>query len=140
MQSLQAAVARPSIVLAESEADRLTTLAQQVLSSEAATGAALLLEEIERACVVPDQELPPHVVRMHAVVEFVDEGRDQRRTVVLVYPREADIAAGKVSITSPVGAGLIGLSVGQQILWPDRDGRERPLRILKVRAPERLAF
>ena len=136
MQSLEAAVARPPIVLAESEADRLALLAEQHPSA----GAALLLQEIERAAVVPDDQLPSDVVRMHAVVEFVDEGRDQRRTVVLVYPREADIAAGKVSITSPVGAGLIGLSAGQEISWPDRDGRERPLRILRVRAPERLAF
>ena len=136
MQSLEAAVARPPIVLAESEADRLALLAEHHPSA----GAALLLQEIERAAVVPDDQLPSDVVRMHAVVEFVDEGRDQRRTVVLVYPREADIAAGKVSITSPVGAGLIGLSAGQVISWPDRDGRERPLRILRVRAPERLAF
>ncbi len=137
MQSPEAAHARPPIVLAESEADRLSLLAQQSLP---ASGAQLLLQEIERADVVPDEQLPCDVVRMHAVVEFVDEGRDQRRTVVLVYPREADIAAGKVSITSPVGAGLIGLSAGQEISWPDRDGRERPLRILRVRAPERLAF
>ena len=136
MQSFEAACARPPIVLAESEADRLTVLAQQHPS----VGADLLLQEIERAYIVPDEQASDDVVRMHSIVEFVDEARDVRRTVVLVYPREADIAAGKISITSPVGAGLIGLSVGPEIMWPDRDWRERPLRILKVRAPGRLVF
>jgi regulator of nucleoside diphosphate kinase len=44
------------------------------------------------------------------------------RTVELVYPRDADISAGRVSILTPVGAGVIGLRTGQSILWPDRDG------------------
>ena len=50
----------------------------------------------------------------------------------LVYPGEADIAVGKVSVLSPVGAGLLGLKAGQSIQWPDRDGRLRALRVLKV--------
>ena len=54
------------------------------------------------------------------------------RAVELVYPRDADISAGQVSILTPVGAGLIGLRSGQSILWPDRDGRERKLTIVKV--------
>ncbi|PZQ56447.1 MAG: transcription elongation factor GreAB, partial [Phenylobacterium zucineum] len=53
-------------------------------------------------------------------------------TIRLVYPAEADIAAGKVSVMTHVGAGLLGLAEGQAILWPDRDGRRRPLRIVAV--------
>jgi len=52
--------------------------------------------------------------------------------VQLVYPADADIDAGKVSILTPVGAGLIGLRAGQAIAWPDRDGRARTLRVLGV--------
>ena len=72
---------------------------------------------------------------MHSVVTFLDRGSDASRTVELVYPQEADIDAGKVSILTPVGAGLIGLSQGDSILWPDRDGHERWLEIVDVRAP-----
>lgn len=46
------------------------------------------------------------------------------RAVELVYPHDADISAGRVSILTPVGAGVIGLRTRQSILWPDRDGRE----------------
>ena len=34
---------------------------------------------------------------------------------------------------TPIGAGLIGLAEGQSIAWPDREGRVRLLRVLKVR-------
>jgi regulator of nucleoside diphosphate kinase len=32
-----------------------------------------------------------------------------------------------------VGAGLLGLTQGQSILWPDREGRRRTLRVVGVR-------
>jgi hypothetical protein len=31
-----------------------------------------------------------------------------------------------------LGAGLLGMAVGQTILWPTQDGRERPLTVLRV--------
>ncbi|WP_296220348.1 GreA/GreB family elongation factor, partial [uncultured Sphingomonas sp.] len=55
-----------------------------------------------------------------------------RRMVELVYPGDADIAQGRVSILTPIGAGLIGMRAGRSISWPDRDGRERLLRIVSV--------
>jgi regulator of nucleoside diphosphate kinase len=52
--------------------------------------------------------------------------------VQLVYPRQADIAFGRVSVLTLIGAGLIGMRRGQSIDWPDRKGRCRRLRILDV--------
>ena len=122
---------RPNIVLSHTDAERLSALATQMeLSSPQASN--LLLDEIERAEVLPDDETPAGVVGMNATVEFLDEAHGARRTVQLVYPGEADIASGKISVLTPVGAGLIGLSRGQSILWPDRDGRQRVLKILRV--------
>lgn len=130
MPSAATTLERPPIVLCESDVERLSTLA---LAMEGASKAAgLLLDEIERADVRPDASLPADVVRMHSTVAFQDDTHGAARTVQLVYPHEADIAAGKISVLTPVGAGLIGLSPGQSIVWPDRDGRERPLRILSV--------
>ncbi len=95
----------------------------------------LLLRELERAEVRPDAAVPATVVGMNAIVEFVDEARGQPRKIQLVYPGEADLAAGKISVMTPVGAGLIGLSAGQSIEWPDRDGRTRTLRVVRVSRP-----
>ncbi|WP_374596004.1 nucleoside diphosphate kinase regulator [Sphingosinicella sp.] len=125
---------RPPIHLIDSEAERLGDLA---LAAEARLPevAALLLREIERAAVHGVENFPQGVVRMGARVDFIDEGSGAHRTVELVYPPDADIAAGKLSILSLVGAGLIGLAEGQTIRWPDRSGAERVLRIEKVTPP-----
>jgi regulator of nucleoside diphosphate kinase len=137
MSSTAGAVARPDIILAETEADRLSDLALR-LRDTAPQAAGLLLEEIDRAEIRADDQMPDTVVRMESIVRFLDEAHGGERTVLLVYPRDADINAGKVSVLSPIGAGLIGLSTHQEIQWPDRDGHHRSLRILKVRPPERL--
>jgi regulator of nucleoside diphosphate kinase len=97
---------------------------------------ALLLAELERAILFPATELPPATVTMNAEVDYVDEGSGVQRSVRLVYPNEADVARGCISILTPVAAGLIGLTVGDRIEWPDRQGRTHMLRIVKVAAPE----
>ena len=55
--------------------------------------------------------------------------------VTLVFPGEADIAQGKISILTPIGAALIGLSAGQSIDWTARDGRIHRLKVESVEAP-----
>ncbi|WP_204350847.1 GreA/GreB family elongation factor [Klebsiella pneumoniae] len=47
------------------------------------------------------------------------------------------MAANRISVITPVGAGLIGLREGDSILWPDRDGHERTLSVVKVIQPAR---
>jgi len=131
--------ARPNIILAETEAARLSALALK-MEKAAPFAAGLLLDEIERAEIRADGAVPDDVVRMHSTLQFIDGAKGRPRTVVLVYPSEADIAAGKISVLTPVGAGLLGLAARQTIRWPDRDGRERPLKVLKVKPPERLRF
>jgi regulator of nucleoside diphosphate kinase len=128
------ASARPALILGETDAARLSALAIRAETTKTAI-AELLLRELERAEVRPDAAVPAKVVGMNAIVEFVDETRGQPRQVQLVYPGEADLAAGKISVMTPVGAGLIGLSAGQSIEWPDREGRTRTLRVVRVSRP-----
>lgn len=97
---------------------------------------ALLLAELERAVLYEAEDLPPSTVTMNADVEFVDESSGVRRSVRLVCPSEADVGRGLISILTPVGAGLIGLTAGDRIAWPDRQGRVRMLRILTVGSAE----
>ncbi|MDP3173342.1 MAG: nucleoside diphosphate kinase regulator [Phenylobacterium sp.] len=122
---------RPPIVLRETDAERLSNLASQ-MEANAPLAAGLLLDEIERADIRADHLVGDSIIGMHSVVEFVDGAHDLKQTVTLVYPTEADISEGRISILTPVGAGLIGLTAGQSISWPARDGRERILQILKV--------
>ncbi len=125
------ATKRPPIHMIETEADALTDLAIGV-EDRLPQVSELLLEEIGRATTYKAGKIPRDVVTMHAQVEFIDEANGNRRVVELVYPRQADIAAGRISILTPIGAGLIGLREGQSIVWPDREGHERKLTIVKV--------
>ena len=125
------AAKRPPIHMIDSQADMIADLAYNA-EARLPQVSALLIEEIDRAKIYAADKIPADVVTMGATVEFVDEHSGADRTVQLVLPGEADIAAGRVSILTPVGAGLIGMREGQTITWPDRDGQERQLRIVKV--------
>ncbi len=125
---------RPPVHLIDVEAESLTNLALSIADS-APQVSDLLLTEIERAQTHSADHIPADVVTMNAFVEFIDEASGADRTVQIVYPAQADIAAGRISILTPVGAGLIGLREGQSIVWPDREGRERKLSIVKVSQP-----
>jgi regulator of nucleoside diphosphate kinase len=125
---------RPPIHLTESESDIVGNLALRAEHHHPVV-AAMLLAEIERAEIHGDGNLPPGVVRLGAEVDFVDEKSCQLRTVKLVLPAEANISLGRISILTPMGAALYGLSAGASIDWPDLDGHERRIRILRVRQP-----
>jgi regulator of nucleoside diphosphate kinase len=129
-QNLQAAT-RPPLMMTETDADKITDLALAA-RDRAGQVSSLLLEEIDRADIVAPDALPSDVISMSSTVEFIDEGTGVGRTIQLVYPHEADIEQGRISILTPVGAGLIGLREGQSIAWPDRDGHVRALRVVKV--------
>jgi regulator of nucleoside diphosphate kinase len=124
---------RPSIHLIAEECDALTALALRIEQAEPVL-ADLLLTELERAELHSAETLPPRTIAMNSMIAFVDERSGTPRTVQLVYPHDADIEAGRISILTPIGAGLIGLAQGDSIVWPDRDGQERLLRIVRVDA------
>ena len=126
------AASRPPITMIDSDADRLTNLAIGV-EDRFPQVSELLLGEISRALVQPLDRVASDVVTMMSSVDFVDEETGAARSVQLVYPGEADIAAGKISILTLIGAGLIGLRAGQSIDWPDRSGKAHKLRIEAVR-------
>lgn len=126
----------PSIVLSRRDAARIEALLESP-QWQKHPAAEALLEELARAEVVADADLPADVVGMHASVECVDEDSGERHVISLVYPHEADAGSGKVSILAPVGSALLGLSVGQSIDWNTPDGRKLRLRVTGVQpAPQ----
>jgi regulator of nucleoside diphosphate kinase len=121
---------KPNIIVSDTDQNRLTTLATDALD-RFPQAAQELLSEMERAAVVSAEAVPPNVVQMGSGVVFRSDNGETRR-VTLVFPGQADIAAGRISILTPIGAALIGLSEGQSIAWKTRDGRLRKLTILAV--------
>jgi regulator of nucleoside diphosphate kinase len=88
-----------------------------------------LEEDLERAIVVPPDAVPASVVTMHSRVQYLDESTGERREIQIVYPEQADLAEGRISVLAPVGAALLGLSVGQAIEWKFPGGQMRRLRV-----------
>jgi regulator of nucleoside diphosphate kinase len=121
----------PAIVVDAAHADRLANLAETALDSMPEV-ASFLLGEIERARVVPAARFPSDAVNMGTWVTFTDRSTEHSRTVQLVYPEEADIAAGRVSVLTPIGAALLGLSPGQRMRWLTRTGAPRDLVVTEV--------
>ena len=132
---LQAAT-RPAILLAEDEADALADLALRSMNTSS-MGAKLLLEEVDRANTLPAGELPADVVTMNSRVTFQDEATQETHSVELVYPKDANMEAQKLSVLSPMGAGLIGMQQGSSIDWPTRQGVLRRVKIVEVVQPQR---
>ncbi|MBR0673770.1 nucleoside diphosphate kinase regulator [Neoroseomonas soli] len=125
---------RPPILMSENEHGILVGLAMSGARRNP-DAARLLMEEADRAELVPAARLPGDVVALGSHVVFTDEATGVSRRVQLVLPAEADIGQGRISILSLVGAGLIGLRAGQSIEWPVQDGRLRQLTVTEVTAP-----
>lgn len=104
----------PPLLIAESLEAPLRSLAERWLR-QAPEVAQRLIEEIDRAELVADGQMPEDVVTLGSSVSYRDEGSGVTQTIRLVMPTEADPARKQVSIMTPVGAALIGLRRGQRI-------------------------
>ena len=121
---------KPAIVVSDTDHARLSALATGALARFPDI-AEELQSEMTRAEVVSASALSSDVVRMGSTVEF-RSNTGQHRRVELVFPIDADISTGKVSVLTPIGTALIGLSAGQSIRFTTRDGREQTLSVLDV--------
>ena len=128
--------ALPAILLSRADFDALDRLVGDLPG----TGpAGLLQQELDRAEVCDDADMPKDVVGLNRWLHYADDRHPEVRRVQLVLPREADIDAGRVSILSHVGAGLIGLKEGESINWPDPSGETRKLTAVLIEDEDPIA-
>lgn len=125
--------ARPAIVVSDDDHRIVTGLAMSALERVPAV-AEVLLHEMYRARIVPKGRKPADAVGIGSEVDYVTD-RGQAMTVRLVLPAEADISSGRISILTPVGAALIGLSPGQSFGWTGPSGHAQSLTVQAVRPP-----
>lgn len=121
---------RPNIAIYESSYEPLSDLAAKAESKTPET-ARFLSEEIERARLIPEGTRASDHAQIGSRIEYRDGETGRLHEVTLVYPGSADIAAGKISVLTPVGAALIGMSAGKSITYPTRGG-DRQLEVLSV--------
>ena len=76
---------------------------------------AELEDKLGRADVVDPSTLSGNTVKFGATLNLVDEDTDEEVVYKIVGELEADVKAGKVSITSPIARALIGKQVGDSV-------------------------
>jgi regulator of nucleoside diphosphate kinase len=131
-KKLEAVRLKPRITLLAADYDRLSVLARAAMNGKPDLAAGLA-DELDRAHVLAIGLHPKDIVRMGCEVEFRDDTTGKIQKVTLVYPVEADISQGKISVLTPVGTALIGLRLGHSITWKTWAGETRRLTVLKIR-------
>lgn len=129
------APSRPPIIVRGCDLpDLLAAAFDALITTPRAAGA--LLQEIERAEVVTSRREWANAAVPGSRVLFREGLVGPPRWTKLVMPERADESGRTLSVLSPVGSGLLGLSIGQAISWEDRLGSIIRLEVINVSHPE----
>lgn len=119
------------IVITQQDSDRLRALIDALDDLGGRRDLAALSGELDRATIVAPEDVPSNVVTMNSTVVLRDVEHSTERTVSLVFPPDADIDAGAISVLAPVGTAILGFKEGDVIEWPVPSGLRR-FRVEKV--------
>lgn len=122
---------KPQITISSLDLDRIEALLA-VLPASVFPGKADLEAELDRADVVEPAQMPPNVVTMNSTVQFEILETRQDFRLTLVYPRDIDGSADRVSIFAPIGSALLGLAVGDELAWPGPGGKTMTVRVTGI--------
>ncbi len=106
------------IYITEFDLTRLTSLVHDAYRTHHGREyLAKLQAELDRAIIVTPQTVPEDVITMNSVVRLLDVDTGEEETYSLVFPENADIGAGKISILAPIGTGMLGYQLGDTFEW-----------------------
>ena len=131
-------VERPRIIQAIAEARSHGDLSENAEYHAAKESQSLnegriaeLEDKLSRSEVIDVSKLSGTTIMFGATVTLVDEDTDEKKIYQIVGETEADVKAGRVSITSPTARALIGKTVGDTI-EVNTPGGGKSYEILKV--------
>ncbi|MFG0335875.1 MAG: nucleoside diphosphate kinase regulator [Maioricimonas sp. JB049] len=112
-------VTERQIFIGRDDHERLETLLRGELAAAFSDKSYVqsLRDKLEIAQVVDRDEMPPDVVTMNSTVRVNDVLAEEDETYTLVYPRDADIARGQLSVLAPIGTAILGRRVGDRVRW-----------------------
>ena len=123
-----------NIYITKTDHERLTKLIEIAREREGdATRKYLdsLEEELERAEVVQQKDIPADVITMRSTVRLKDLDTSEVVTYQLTFPTEANFDEGKISVLAPIGTAMIGYRHEDVIEWEVPSGVRR-LRVEEV--------
>lgn len=115
------------IFITQFDKDRLEELIEVAESFGAAKRLDLesLQEELDRAEIVSSKNVPPNVVTMNSRVLLRDTSTSEEMTFTLVFPKDANIKSGLISVLAPVGTAILGYREGDVVEWHVPSGLRR---------------
>lgn len=74
-----------------------------------------LEDELEYAEVVASDDIPPDVVTMRSKIKLKDLDTNEELIYSIVFPTEANLDDGKISILAPLATALLGCKRGDKV-------------------------
>ena len=118
------------IFITRQDRERLTLMLDEALAAKHRDAASLkdLAHELAIAETVDPKSVPSDVVTMNSRVVVKDMETGESSEYTLVFPEQADVAQGRLSVVSPIGTAILGYAIGAQITW-QTPGGPRQIRI-----------
>jgi len=118
-------------VITKTEHTVLSTLISNLPYNEKTKDVALLVNELEKAEIVNDEEIGSDVIRLNSYFEIEESVSKRIMRFLLTMPKQANMEEKKISVLSPLGVALFGFRQGMEIEWVLPGGLKK-LKILKV--------
>ncbi|MHB8058703.1 MAG: nucleoside diphosphate kinase regulator [Desulfuromonadaceae bacterium] len=121
------------IFITDFDVERLEVLIENANRRSSRDGKYLeeLEQELTKAEVVTPAGIPPDVITMNSRVCLQDMDSGEDLVYTLVFPGDADVESGKISVLAPIGTAMIGYRSGDRITWPVPGGVKK-LKVKKI--------
>lgn len=112
------------IIITRADANKLGDLIVEArnLGYRGSTYLNDLAGELDKAVLVEPKDIPPNVITMNSKVQLYDLDNDESIEYTLVFPEDADVKEGKISVLAPIGTAMLGYRVGDQFEWKTPGG------------------
>lgn len=90
-----------------------------------------IIAELSRAKIVEPEKIPADVVTMNSKIVLHDLDTADEDTYTVVFPAEANVDTGAISVLAPIGTAVLGYRVGQTVEWVVPSGKRR-IRIERI--------
>jgi regulator of nucleoside diphosphate kinase len=102
--------------------ERLSALSRAMRTSPRPERAAVLEGRLKTASILPSESLGSKTVKMGSAITILDKDRNETFSYNLVFPVEADITRGRISVLTPLGASLLGRKEGEDFSYESPGG------------------
>ena len=120
-------MARKRIIITKADHERLEALFLSRIAGALRNKPYLddLRGELDVALIVDPGDVPADVITMDSTVRLRDMKAKETETFTLVYPDEANVVEGKLSVLAPLGTAILGCRVGDLVRWQVPSGMGR---------------